>query len=71
MALRAPDEVDLNPDRDPMRYGPGAPAGATAKATPKPKPRAIIDIPQSSESRSPSLGPDQLRPERKKRESPD
>eukprot|EP00959_Pyramimonas_sp_CCMP1952_P276691 5783744-Pyramimonas_sp.AAC.1 len=26
MALRTPDERDLNPDRDPLRYGPVAPA---------------------------------------------
>eukprot|EP00959_Pyramimonas_sp_CCMP1952_P065256 1362373-Pyramimonas_sp.AAC.1 len=71
MALRTPDERDLDPDRDPMRSGPGAPAGATAKATPKPKPEAIIDNPPSLDSSSPSLGPDQFRPKRKKRKSLD
>eukprot|EP00959_Pyramimonas_sp_CCMP1952_P095306 1993094-Pyramimonas_sp.AAC.1 len=47
--------VDLKPDRGPVRYGQGAPAGATAKAAPKPKPEALIDIPPSSDSSSPSL----------------
>eukprot|EP00959_Pyramimonas_sp_CCMP1952_P261470 5466901-Pyramimonas_sp.AAC.1 len=54
-----------------MRYVQGAPAGATAKATPKPKPEAIIDILPSSDSPSPSLGPDQFRPKRRKKKSPD
>eukprot|EP00959_Pyramimonas_sp_CCMP1952_P032321 678449-Pyramimonas_sp.AAC.1 len=66
MALRTPDERDLNLERDPTRYGPGTPAGATAKATPKLKPEAIIDIPTSSDSSSPSFGPDQLRPKEKR-----
>eukprot|EP00959_Pyramimonas_sp_CCMP1952_P212626 4448855-Pyramimonas_sp.AAC.1 len=70
MALRPPDERDSNPGRGPMRHGPGAPAGGAAKATPKPKPKAIIDIPPSSDSSSPSLGPDQVRPKRKKRKKP-
>eukprot|EP00959_Pyramimonas_sp_CCMP1952_P106633 2229689-Pyramimonas_sp.AAC.1 len=71
LALRAPDGHDLNPDRDPVRYVPEAPARATAKAAPKPKPDAPIEVPPSSDSSSPSLGPDLFRPERKKRKSPD
>eukprot|EP00959_Pyramimonas_sp_CCMP1952_P437037 9150671-Pyramimonas_sp.AAC.1 len=70
MAPRAPDGCDLNPGRGPMRCGPGAPAGATAKPAPKPTPEAIIDIPPSSDSSSPLLGPDQFRPKRQKRKSP-
>eukprot|EP00959_Pyramimonas_sp_CCMP1952_P175222 3661775-Pyramimonas_sp.AAC.1 len=50
----------MNPDRGPMRYVPGTPAGATAKATPKPKPETI-DLPSSSDSSSQSLGPDHLK----------
>eukprot|EP00959_Pyramimonas_sp_CCMP1952_P084304 1763334-Pyramimonas_sp.AAC.1 len=40
-------------------------------AAPKPKPEAPIDVPPSSGSSSPSLGPDQIRPKKKKWESPD
>eukprot|EP00959_Pyramimonas_sp_CCMP1952_P268983 5624140-Pyramimonas_sp.AAC.1 len=46
MALRKPGGIDLNPDRSPKRYVSGAPAGATAKATPKPK-TEMIDLPSS------------------------
>eukprot|EP00959_Pyramimonas_sp_CCMP1952_P116240 2430192-Pyramimonas_sp.AAC.1 len=63
MALRKPDGVDLNPDQGPMRYIPGAPAGAAAKATRKPKPETV-DLLPSSDSSSPSLGPDQLAPKK-------
>eukprot|EP00959_Pyramimonas_sp_CCMP1952_P164314 3435031-Pyramimonas_sp.AAC.1 len=69
MALRKPDGVDLNPDRGPARCAPGAPAGAAAKAAPKSKPETV-DLPPSSASSSPSLGPDQLKPEKTERGGP-
>eukprot|EP00959_Pyramimonas_sp_CCMP1952_P085851 1795831-Pyramimonas_sp.AAC.1 len=71
LVLRMPSGIDLNPGWDPVRYGPWALAGATAKAAPTPKPETPIDISPFSDSSSPSLGPDQLRPNQKKRESPD
>eukprot|EP00959_Pyramimonas_sp_CCMP1952_P044980 939711-Pyramimonas_sp.AAC.1 len=37
----------VDPDRGPMQYAPRMPAGATAKATPTPKPETI-DLPLSS-----------------------
>eukprot|EP00959_Pyramimonas_sp_CCMP1952_P382006 8004942-Pyramimonas_sp.AAC.1 len=79
MALRRPGGDDLNPDRGPMkryrRCAPGAPAGSTAKAAPKPKPETI-ELPSSFDSDSgsirPSLGPDHPGPKKKKkRKSPD
>eukprot|EP00959_Pyramimonas_sp_CCMP1952_P230360 4816063-Pyramimonas_sp.AAC.2 len=69
MALRTPDEVDLNPDRGPMSYVQGAPAGATAKATPTPKPEATIDTPPSSDSSSPSW-PRSVQTSKKEEEEP-
>eukprot|EP00959_Pyramimonas_sp_CCMP1952_P347774 7284870-Pyramimonas_sp.AAC.1 len=67
VALRKPDGVDLNPDRGPISSAQGAPAGATAKATPEPKPE-MVDLPPSSGSSSPPLGPDQLKPKKKEKE---
>eukprot|EP00959_Pyramimonas_sp_CCMP1952_P288299 6028681-Pyramimonas_sp.AAC.1 len=60
MALRRPGGIDLNPDRGPMRHAPGTPAGATAKVNLKPQPETT-DLPSSSDSSSPSLGPDHLK----------
>eukprot|EP00959_Pyramimonas_sp_CCMP1952_P224420 4692552-Pyramimonas_sp.AAC.1 len=50
LAFRTPGGGNLNLDWGPVRRGPWAPAGATAKAALKPKPETPIDISPSSDS---------------------
>eukprot|EP00959_Pyramimonas_sp_CCMP1952_P231182 4832532-Pyramimonas_sp.AAC.1 len=53
MAFRKPDGEDLDPGRDPIRYDPWAPAGATPKIPPlktriRSKTDTLIDVPEYS-----------------------